>query len=139
MEYVVKSHAYLRAYMAGVLLPTWVLLIVLAGVLIGHLTEHLPAGAERAVIFPMAVVPNVWGLWNVLYVALHLRQRVPIGAFGAILPLLLVPAGLALTLALRLEFYTAVQAAILLPLVTGIYFLAWKYGVGFFNRIVGLG
>ena len=32
---------------------------------------------ERALIFPMAVVPNVWGLWNVLYLALRHRVRMP--------------------------------------------------------------
>ena len=77
-----RGHPYIRAYMAGVLLPSWFLLIVLGGFLVGHLTQRLPAGLERALIFPMAVVPNLWGLWNLLYVSLGLKERISIGAFG---------------------------------------------------------
>jgi hypothetical protein len=118
--------------MAGVLLPTWVLLAVLVLALAG-----LPEGVDRALIFPMAVVPNLWGIWNVLYVALRPR-RIPLGVFGAALPLILVPAGLALAAALDLRFYTARHAAIVLPVGIAIYYLAWKYVVSFFNRAAGL-
>lgn len=131
-----RSHPYLRAYMAGVLLPTWFLLIVLAAFLIAHFTGHVPAGLERAIVFPMAVVPNLWGIWNVLYVALGLRERVSIGIFGASLPVLLVPAGLALAGSLDLRFYGLPEAAVLLPVGMAVYYLAWKFGVAFLNRIV---
>ncbi len=134
-----KGHPGLRAYMAGVLLPSWFLLVVLAALLLGHATQRLPAGLDRAVIFPMAIVPNVWGLWNVLYVTLHLKERFSIGVFGAVLPLILVPAGVALASAMGLRFYTAAHAAAVLPLTIAIYYLAWKYGVAFLNRIAGLG
>ena len=117
--------------MAGVLLPTWVLLVVLG------VSLFAPAGVERAIIFPMAVVPNVWGLWNVLYVS-RFRTRVPIGVFGAFLPVLLVPAGLALANALEVQFYTAKHAAMASPFVMAIYYLAWKYAVALFNRTVDL-
>jgi hypothetical protein len=131
-----NRHPYLRAYMAGVLLPTWFLLVVLGLYLVGHFTRHIPSGVERAILFPMAVVPNVWGMWNVLYVSSGLRTRVPIGVFGAVLPLLLIPAGVALAAALDLHFYTLRRAAIATPVVVAAYYLAWKYGVGFLNRIV---
>lgn len=134
-----KNHPYLRAYMAGVLLPSWLLLMLLGVFLLGHLTGRIPAGLERALIFPMAVVPNVWGFWNLLYVSLHLNERVSIGVFGAALPLILVPAGVALASGLDLRFYTVWRVMLLLPVLVAIYFLAWKYGVAFFNRIVGLG
>jgi hypothetical protein len=133
-----NRHPYLCAYMAGVLLPTWFLLFVMSMYLLGHITGHIPAGLERAIIFPMAVVPNVWGLWNLLYVSGRFRKHVPIGIFGAILPVLLIPGGVALALALNLHFYTAGRAAVALPLVVAIYYLAWKYGVGPLNRIVGI-
>lgn len=133
-----RGHPFLRAYMAGVLLPTWVLLLVLAVYLIAHAGGHVPAGLERAIVFPMAVVPNTWGLWNLLYVALRLRRRLSIGAFGALLPLALVPAGVALAAALDLRFYTAHQAVVALPIAMAAYFLAWKYGVAFLNRAVEL-
>lgn len=131
-----KRHLYLRAYMAGILLPTWLLLAAMTIFLLGHLTGQMPAPLERALIFPMAVVPNAWGVWNLLYVALRLRRRVPIGVFGAALPLILVPAGVVLAHILDLRFYTPGHAMRLLPLVMAIYYLAWKYGVAAFNRIV---
>ena len=133
-----QGHPYLRAYMAGVLLPTWFLLIVLVSYLFAHSRGLLPAGIDRAVVFPMAVVPNVWGIWNVLYVALGLRRRVSIGVFGAPLPALLVTAGLALEAALDFHFYSLRDALPMLPVAMAIYYLAWKYGVGFFNRAVEL-
>jgi hypothetical protein len=133
-----KSHPYLRAYMAGVLLPSWVLLLALAVFLLGHFTERVPAGLERAIVFPMAIVPNLWGLWNLLYTLLGLRGRVSIGVFGSLLPLILVPAGLALASALDVSFFSTRQAALFLPLPMVIYYLAWKYAVAFFNRIVEL-
>jgi hypothetical protein len=131
-----KNHPYLRAYMAGVLLPSWFLLIVLAAFLAAHVTLRLPARVESAFVFPMALVPNLWGVWNVLYLRLRLKGRVSIGAFGSLLPLLLVPAGIGMAALLGLDFYTARQAALLLPAAMAIYFLAWKHGVGFFNRVV---
>jgi len=133
-----KTHRYLRAYMAGVLLPSWVLLLVLAIFLLSHFTQRVPPGLEGAIVFPMAIVPNLWGLWNVLYVRLGLRERMSIGAFGALLPLILVPAGLALASAVGLGIYTMRQAAVILPIAMVIYYLAWKYAVAFFNRIVEL-
>ena len=133
-----RGHPYIRAYMAGVLLPSWFLLIVLGGFLVGHLTQRLPAGLERALIFPMAVVPNLWGLWNLLYVSLGLKERISIGAFGAVLPVVLVPAGVGLASALGLRFYTAGYALVALPAIMAVYYLAWKYGVGFFNRVLEL-
>ena len=134
-----RSHPYLRAYMAGVLLPSWFLLLVLAALLISHFTAPGHAGLEGAIVFPMAIVPNLWGLWNVLYTALRLRGRLSIGAFGSLLPLILVPAGVALASAMDLGFYTARQAVVLLPIAMAIYYLAWKYAVAFFNRIVEVG
>lgn len=131
-----KGHPYLRAYMAGVLLPSWFLLIVLAAFLLVHFTLRVPARLEIAIVFPMAIVPNLWGLWNVLYTSLGLRGRISIGAFGSLLPLILVPAGLALASVLDLGFYGMRQAAEILPIAMAIYYLAWKYAVAFFNRIV---
>lgn len=133
-----KPHPYLRAYMAGVLLPSWFLLLALTAFLIAHFTQQVPARFQSAIIFPMAIVPNLWGLWNVLYTSLQLRGRISIGAFGALLPLILVPAGLALASVLDLGFYTMRHAALILPIGMAIYYLAWKYAVAFFNRIVEL-
>jgi len=129
-----NRHSYLRAYMAGVLLPSWFMLAVLSVAASGILPDAL----ERAVIFPMAVVPNVWGAWNVLYIA-SAPRRVSIGVFGAMLPLLLVPAGLLLAHALDIRFYKTSHALALLPIGMAVYYVVWKHVVAFFNRIVGLG
>jgi hypothetical protein len=86
----------------------------------------------------MAIVPNLWGLWNVLYTSLGLRGRVSIGAFGSLLPLILVPAGLALASVLDIGFYNARWAAAVLPVAMIVYYLVWRYAVAFFNRIVEL-
>jgi hypothetical protein len=131
------KHRYLRAYMAGVLLPTWFLLVILALVLFGRERAGLPESVDRALIFPMAVAPNLWGVWNVLYTALRPR-RVSIGVFGALLPLILAPAGLALAAALDLGLYTIHHAAVVLPAASAIYYVAWKHGVAFVNRAAGL-
>ena len=133
-----KRHPYLRAYMAGVLLPSWFLLLALGAFLAAHITQQVPARLENAIVFPMAIVPNLWGLWNLLYTSLRLHGRVSIGAFGALLPVVLVPAGVALASILDLGFYTVRQAAVILPIAMAIYYLAWKYAVAFFNRIVDL-
>jgi hypothetical protein len=131
-----NRHPYLRAYMAGILLPSWFLLVVLAAFLFGHITGRVPPRIETAIVFPMAIVPNLWGLWNVLYTRLALRRRLPIGAFGSLLPFLLVPAGAVLASVVDLNFYTPVRAVEILPVAMGIYYLAWKYGVAFFNKIL---
>lgn len=133
-----KGHPYLRAYMAGILLPTWFLLMVLGAFLLGHFTQRLPARLESAIVFPMAVVPNLWGLWNLLYTSLWLRERVSIGVFGALLPLVLVPAGVALASVLDLRLYSLRQAGVILPVAMAVYYLAWRYVVAFFNKVVEL-
>jgi hypothetical protein len=56
-----KGHPYLRAYMAGVLLPSWFLLLALGAFLAGHITQQAPARLESAIVFPMAIVPNLGG------------------------------------------------------------------------------
>src|SRR5207237_5918356 len=106
--------------------------------LLSHFTQQDASRIESAIVFPMAIVPNLWGLWNMLYTLLGLRGRVSLGAFGSLLPLILVPAGVALASALDLGFYTMRQAAIILPIAMAIYYLVWKYAVAFFNRIVDL-
>jgi hypothetical protein len=128
-----RGHPFLRAYMAGILLPTWFLPIVLAAFLTAHVTGHAPAGLERAIVFPMAVVPDVWSIWNVLYLALGLRGRVSIGIFGALLPVLLVPAGLALAATLDLQFYTLGRAVVALPVAMAV--ITWRGSTGSGSQI----
>ena len=142
-----RPHPYLRAYMAGIVVPTLFLLVIVStfaifrfAVLTPTVGDGLLVGSfAGAIVFPMAVVPNLWGVWNMLHLALRSRVRLPLGVHGALLPLLLIPAGV--TLARTLDVFTiqwrfAVWAA---PVGMAVYYLAWKYFVGFLNDEVGIG
>ena len=132
-----NSHPYLRAYMAGIVLPTMFLLIAMTVFSIARLGYDVPIPIERAIAFPMAIVPNLWGVWNMLYLAMRAR-RWPLGVHGAVLPLLLIPAGVALARMLDIAFVTPGRAAILAPVAMIVYYLLWKHAVGYFNRVQGI-
>ncbi len=128
---------YLRAYMAGIAVPTLFLLVILTFFCMAHFVYHVRMPIERIIVFPMAVVPNLWGVWNILHVALRPR-RLPIGFHGAILPFLLAPLGFAIARALGFAIPAFLAAAFPLgfPVVLVVYYLAWKYLVGFFNEVL---
>ena len=80
-----RPHLYLRAYMAGILMPTCVLPVAVAAFLIGRYetNSNLPVAA---LVFPLAVVPALWGLWNMLHVAVRSRVRMPNGNWSRCWP-----------------------------------------------------
>jgi len=93
---------------------------------------------ERAIVFPMAVVPNAWGLWNMLRLAIGSRTRLSLGVHGALLALVLMPGGVVLG---RLLDTFTIQWQFALPMVPigmATYYLAWKYCVGFLNEEIGI-
>jgi hypothetical protein len=149
-EIDMRAHPYLRAYMAGIVVPTLFLLLVVAVDAWRHFYFEVPnqfvvplpaAPLARAYLFPMAVVPNAWGLWNMLHLALgqRSRRRMPIGLHGALLVLVLVPIGVALAAALD-SFSIQMRFALpMIPIGMGAYYLAWKYLVRPLNDEVGLG
>lgn len=130
-----NQHTYLRAYLAGIAIPTPFLLIVITGFCIARYVYNVPVPIERVIMFPMAVVPNLWGLWNVVYIALHSRFNLPIGAHGAILPCLLAPAGYltARVLGFPIPGFVLQGFPFGIVIAIAIYYLAWKYLVGFLN------
>ena len=148
MEDFVRTHPYLRAYMAGIVVPTLFLLVILTVVASFRFRLEVPsqfvfgvpaAPLERAIVFPMAVVPNLWGVWNMLHLALRSRVRVPLEVHGALLPLLLIPAGISLARVLdvfTIQWSFALPAA---PIGMALYYLVWKYAVGFLNDEMGIG
>jgi hypothetical protein len=86
----------------------------------------------------MAIVPNAWGLWNMLYLALRSRVRLPVGIFGSLLVLLLVPGGVLLT---RLFDAFTIQMELAVPMIPIgmlVYYLAWRYAVGPLNAELGI-
>lgn len=135
-----NQHTYLRAYLAGIAIPTPFLLVVITGFCIARYVCNVPIPIERIIMFPMAVVPNLWGLWNVLYLALHSRFNIPLGAHGAILPCILAPAGylMARLLDFPIPGFVHQGIFIVLPLAVILYYLVWKHVVGFLNSFLSI-
>jgi hypothetical protein len=146
-----NSHPYVRAYMAGVAVPTMFLLVILSGFVVLRLILQVPVPIERIIVFPMAVVPNLFGLWNMLYVRRRVHGQVSIGAHGALLPFIMAPLGGALACSLGflslgpngIVKFDVIHVnygllAVVFCLAVGIYYLVWKYLVNFFNGVVGI-
>ena len=146
-----NNHTYLRAYLAGVLIPTLVFPLLVTALAVGKYVCRLQFPVERVIIFPLAFVPVVWGLWNVLWLASCKFGRVPLGLHGAVLPLLLMPAGAALAKCLGVITlgassvtwfqvievpYALIACGFTFALV--MYYLVWKYVIGYVNRVLGI-
>jgi hypothetical protein len=135
-----NQHKYLRAYMAGIVVPTILIVIGVTTFCIARYAYGFPIALERLMIFPMAVVPNLWGLWNMLFVASHSRTHLSIGFHGALLPFVLGPLGILLTLALNFQvpgFATHIFPILAVVGLTA-YYLIWKYVVSFLNTVLGI-
>lgn len=135
-----NPHKYLRAYMAGLVVPTLAFPAVVLVFALDRYVYNSPLPVERVVVFPTAFVPLLWGLWNVLYVRSHARTHLSIGFHGAILPFLLGPLGMLLTRALHFEIpgFAAHIFPILAPVAVILYYLIWKYVVHFLNGVLGI-
>jgi len=147
----VNTHPYLRAFVAGAFVPTLVLPVILTGFVLVRLVLEVPFPIERGLVFPMGLVPCLWALWNMLWLGSHERTHLPVGLHGALLQLLLMPAGATLATCLGIlsigshgvtwfqNLYVpyAWIAPLFLAALAG-YYLAWKYIVGFVNRVLGI-
>jgi hypothetical protein len=146
-----KTHPYLRAFLSGLLVPNLVLPAALIAFIVIRLVLQSPFPIERGLVFPMALVPVLWGLWSVLWLKSHQQTRLPLGVHGALLPFLLLPAGtfiarqlgvldLGQTQAIWFQSvhipYAWIACAFIAVLV--MYYLVWKYVVGFLNRVLGI-
>ena len=131
-----NTHPYLRAYMAGSCLPTMLLLVAMTSFTFARFVLDIPIPIERVIVFPMAVVPNAWGVWNIFYqLGSH---RWPLGLHGALLPVVLIPLGVALARLFDISIITAGVVTVFAPVAFICYYLAWKYLVGYFNRVLGI-
>jgi hypothetical protein len=134
-----NKHPFLRAYLAGICVPTIFLLLVATGFTLLRYVYNVPVPIERVIVFPMAFVPNLWGLWNLLHTA-FLARRFSLGIFGALLPLLLAPLGY--FVAHLLEFPIPHPVLALAPVgvcvAVILYYLVWKYLVSFLNAELGI-
>jgi hypothetical protein len=133
-----NQYTYLRAYMAGIVVPTLFLLVVMTGYCVLRYVYNFPVPVERVIVFPMAVVPNAWGLWNILFIALRSRLQLSIGLHGALLPILLAPLGLlaASLLNFSIPTFAAHTFLVAAPVALIAYYFAWKYLVGFLNGVL---
>ena len=133
-----KSHIYLRAYMAGVTVPSVLVILMLSGFVVLRFGYNVPIPIERFLVFPLAIVPGLWGLWNMLYLVVRKHWRIPLGLHGALVPLVAGP--LALGNALLAGFEISRSAWTIFPAGVAIamlaYYLAWKYLVGFLNGVL---
>ncbi|WP_348262769.1 hypothetical protein P8935_23635 [Telmatobacter sp. DSM 110680] len=146
-----KSHPYLRAFLAGILVPTLVLPLLLVAFIILRFGMKVSFPIERGLVFPMALVPGLWGLWSMLWQWTRERTHMPLGLHGACLPLLMMPVGaliatqagvlvLAATSVTWFNALTVPYALIAAFLVAAMvaYYLAWKYIVGYVNQVLGI-
>jgi hypothetical protein len=124
---------------------------MLVGFIVVRLGMQFPFPIERGLVFPLALVPSLWALWNMLWIGSHTRTHLSIGVHGALLPLLLMPSGAVMATCLGIlqlgasgvtwfqSFY--VPYALIAPAfacaLAG-YYLLWKYIVGFVNRVLGI-
>jgi len=134
-----NKHPYLRAYLAGIAVPSVFLLVAMTAYTIFRYVYNFPVPIERLIVFPMAIVPSAWGLWNVLYVSLLARRHVPLGLFGSALPLLLVPCAYLVTRLLEFPIPGGVFSVVpFFAIALILYYLVWKYLVGFLNAELGI-
>jgi hypothetical protein len=146
-----NTHPYLRAFLAGAFVPTLILPLFLTVFIVVRLVLQVPIPIERGLVFPMALVPCLWALWNVLWLGTHSRTHLQIGLHGALLPLLLMPAGAIAASCLGILVLGANGAAwfrawylpyaVIAPCflaALAAYYLVWKYVVGFLNRTLGI-
>jgi hypothetical protein len=146
-----STHPYLRAYLAGIFVTTLILPLILTAFIVVRLILQLPVPIERGLIFPMALVPALWGLWNMLWLASHERTHLTLGPHGAIFPFLLLPCGALVAHCFGIlsfagssvTWFQSIQVPYLLivpAFCCGVaaYYLVWKYIVGFVNRVLGI-
>ena len=146
-----NTHPYLRAFLAGIFVPTLILPIFLTVFIVVRLWLQIPIPIERGLVFPMALVPALWGIWNMLWLGSHPGTHLSIGVHGAILPLVIAPLGAVVATSLGVLVlgshgvtwfqaceipYTLIAPCFLAALVG--YYLGWKYVVGFLNRVLGI-
>ena len=135
-----QNHIYLRAYMAGVTVPSLLVILMLAGFVVLRFGYNVPIPIERFLVFPLAIVPGLWGLWNMLYIVVRKHWRIPLGLHGALVPLVAGP--LALGNAFLAGFEVPRSALTIFPAGVALamlaYYLAWKYLVGFLNGVLDI-
>ena len=146
-----NTHPYLRAYMAGIVAPSLGLLVALTVFIVTRFVLHIPIPIERVIVFPMALVPNAFGLWNIFYLWTRPHHHLPIGFHGALLPVIMATLGAVAAVwggfltvdAHGVTWFQAISVpySLIAPWFlagVAVYYLVWKYVVGFLNQFLGI-
>ena len=135
-----KSYPYLRAYMAGITIPTVMLIFLITVFTIARYAFNLSNPIERMIVFPMAIVPNLWGLWNMLYLRLRRGRYMPIGFHGAILAAVQTSIALGQFKLIDFELPEFAWRAwpFAFPVIAIGFYLVWKHAIAFLNNLLGI-
>jgi hypothetical protein len=146
-----NPHPYLRAFLAGIFAPTLIMPVLLTVFIVVRLVLQFPVPIERGIVFPLALAPSLWGIWNMLGQTPAIRGRMPLGVFGMLLPPLIAPCGaligacsgvftLGSTGIVWFEVWHIPYVLIACGFCVAVaaYYLAWKYIVAFLNRTLGI-
>ena len=74
--------------MAGITIPTAFLLVIVTAFVIVHRFHQEPLPIDRMLVFLMAIALDLWGVWNIVYVAVRRRRSWPPGLHGLLLSVL---------------------------------------------------
>ena len=126
--------------MAGITIPTILLIFIMVVFTIVRYIYDVSISIEKIIVFPMAVVPNLWGLWNILYVYLRRYRYLPIGFHGAVLAVvqILLAFGIAKLVGFEIPGLMTSVSPFGLPIVVIVFYLVWKHFVAFLNAVLGI-
>ncbi len=137
-----KTHPYLRAYMAGITIPSVLLLLGMTMFIVARHVYDIAIPLERVIVFPMAIIPNLWGLWNMIYIFLKTKpyRYLSLGFHGALLTFVQIAIAFGISRLVKFdipEFITSVSP-LGFPILVIVFYMAWKHLVGFFNGMLGI-
>jgi len=150
-ESPMNTHPYLRAFLAGIFVPTLVLPVMLVGFITLRLCWRSLCLLSVSLFFRWRLCRRCSELWNVLYWRRIERTHMALGAHGAILPFLGAPTGafVASSLGMLQDWHTRDRVVSDVPdplCISRRHFCGggggvlpgWKYIVGFLNGWLGL-
>ena len=123
--------------MAGIVPPTAMSLVVYVLMTLGHSLFALQfPPVENVIIFPLVVIPNMWGIWNGIRAVM--TKRLPLATHGALLPIINFALGYAVVRTANFAISTQMMrfGPVSLLMTMTIYYLVWKFAVGFLNTLV---
>ena len=120
-------------------IPTAFLLVILAVFVAIHQVYQGPLPVDGLFVFPMAIAPNLWGAWNMLYVAIRRRRHWPLGTHGVLLALIVGPSAWFIAHALGVPNATVDRAIVAYPFGVAVFY-TWSGNTVYtgLNEILGI-